>query len=188
MSILRKYVQNRPEGCMVEGWSTEEALEFCIQYLGHTGLGVPMPQHEGRLQGKGIIGEKRLCAREYNVLMQAQFIVLLHAHEYNVLMQVHFIVLQQALVVSPYVEKHKEELAIANISRSQAWLDKQHKEKFAKWLQQHLLEVTSGDPDLDALAMGPNDSMVMYQGYDINAYTFYTRKQDKKSAKQNSGV
>ena len=30
--------------------------------------------------------------------------------------------------------------------------------------------------------MGPNDSVVMYQGYDINAYTFYTRKQDKKSA------
>ena len=64
----------------------------------------------------------------------------------------------------------------------------QHREKFAKWLQQHLLEVTSGDPDIDALAMGPNDSVVMYQGYDINVYTFYTRKQDKKSADQNIGV
>ena len=50
------------------------------------------------------------------------------------------------------------------------------------------MEVTSGDPDLDALAMGPNDSVLMYQGYDINAYTFYTRKQDKKSTNQNSGV
>jgi hypothetical protein len=28
----------------------------------------------------------------------------------------------------------------------------------------------------------------MYEGYDINAYTFYTRKQDAKSANQNSGV
>ena len=95
-------------------------------------------------------------------------------------MQAHFVVLQQAHVVSPYVKKHKEELAAANSSRSQAWLDKQHRQKFAKWLQQHLLEVTSGDPDLDALAMGPNNSVVMY--------TFYTRKQDKKSANQNSGV
>ena len=51
-----------------------------------------------------------------------------------------------------------------------------------------MLEVTSGDPDLNALAMGPNDSVVMYQGYDINAYTLYTRKQDKKSANQNSDV
>ena len=35
MSVLRKYIQNRymPEGCMAEGWSTKEALEFCIQYL-----------------------------------------------------------------------------------------------------------------------------------------------------------
>jgi hypothetical protein len=51
-----------------------------------------------------------------------------------------------------------------------------------------LLEVRSNDPDLDALAMVPNDSMVMYQCYDMNAYTFYTRKQDIKSANQNSCV
>ena len=87
-----------------------------------------------------------------------------------------------------HFEKHKEELAVGNISRSQAWIDKQHREKFATWLQQQLLEVRSGDPDLDALAMGSNDLVVMYQGYDINVYTFYTRKQDKKSADQNSGV
>ena len=86
---------------MVEGWSIEEALEFCIQYLGHTMLSVPMSRHEGRLQGKRIIGEKRVHAREFSVLMQA-----------------HFTVLQQAHVVSPYVEKHKEELAAADISRS----------------------------------------------------------------------
>ena len=77
MSVLRKYVRNRyrPEGCMTEGWSTEEALEFCIQYLGHTGLSVPMSQHEGRLQGKGIIREKHVCAREFSVVMQAHFTV-----------------------------------------------------------------------------------------------------------------
>jgi len=93
MSVLRKYVQNRYmlEGCMVEGWSIEEALEFCIQYLGHTRLGVPVSQHEGRLQGKGIIKEKCVHAREYSVLMQA-----------------HFTVLQQAHVVLPYVEKHRK--------------------------------------------------------------------------------
>jgi hypothetical protein len=27
-----------------------------------------------------------------------------------------------------------------------------------------------------------------YQGYDINGYTFYTERQDKKSIYQNSGV
>ena len=36
MSVLIKYVLNRyrPEGCMVEGWSIEEAIEFCTYYLG----------------------------------------------------------------------------------------------------------------------------------------------------------
>ena len=67
-------------------------------------------------------------------------------------------------------------------------VNKQPREKFATWLQQHLLEVRSDDPTLDVLAMGPNDSVVMYQGYDINAYTFYTRKQDKKIVNQNSCV
>ena len=86
---------------MAEGWPTEEAPESCIQYFGHTGLDVPVSQHVVRLQGKGIIGEKRL-----------------RAHEYSVLMQAHFTVLQQAHVVSPYVEKHKEELPVANSSRS----------------------------------------------------------------------
>ena len=58
---------------MVEGWTTEEALEFYIQYLGHTGLGVLMSWHEGRLQGKGIIKEKRVHAHEFSVLMHAHF-------------------------------------------------------------------------------------------------------------------
>ena len=100
MSVLRKYVRNRyrPKGCMVEGWPTEEALESYIQYFGHTGLDVPVSRHKGRLQGKGIIGEKRVRACGYSVVMHA-----------------HFTVLQQAQVVLPYVKKHKEELAATNI-------------------------------------------------------------------------
>ena len=38
------------------------------------------------------------------------------------------------------------------------------------------------------MAMGPSSTVLMYEGYDINAYTFYMRKQDAKSANQNSIV
>ena len=38
------------------------------------------------------------------------------------------------------------------------------------------------------LARGPANSIVMYQGYEINGFTFYTRAQDNKSTNQNSGV
>jgi hypothetical protein len=38
------------------------------------------------------------------------------------------------------------------------------------------------------LARGPIFTVVTYQGYDINGYTFYTEQQDKKSTYQNSGI
>jgi hypothetical protein len=38
------------------------------------------------------------------------------------------------------------------------------------------------------LARGPIFTIVTYQGYDVNGYTFYTEQQDKKNTYQNSGV
>ena len=43
---------------MVEGWSMEEAIEFCTYYLDIKRVGVLESRHEGRLRGKGTIGEK----------------------------------------------------------------------------------------------------------------------------------
>ena len=62
MSVLRKYVRNiyRPEGCMVQGWSTEESVEFCTYYLGFGRIGILVSCHEGRLIGRSTIGEKSL--------------------------------------------------------------------------------------------------------------------------------
>ena len=42
--------------------------------------------------------------------------------------------------------------------------------------------------ELYHLAMGPSLIVLMYEGYDINAYIFCMRKQDAKSANQNNGV
>ena len=42
--------------------------------------------------------------------------------------------------------------------------------------------------ELYHLAKGPSLIVLMYQGHDINAYTFYMRKQDAKSINQNSSV
>ena len=39
-----------------------------------------------------------------------------------------------------------------------------------------------------ALAHGPSPSLVTYQAYDINGYTFYTEAKDMDSGDQNSGV
>ena len=60
MKVFRRYVRNRfrPEGSMVEGWSTEEAIEFYTYYLDINRVRILESRHEGRLGGKGTIGEK----------------------------------------------------------------------------------------------------------------------------------
>ena len=59
---------------------------------------------------------------------------------------------------------------------------------FGPWLKEKCLGQQTNSKDLHHLAMGPSSTVLMYEGYDINAYTFYTRKQDAKRANQNSGV
>ena len=62
MKGFRRYVRNRssPKGGMVEEWSMEEAIEFCTYYLDINRVRVLESCHEGRLGGKGMIGEKSI--------------------------------------------------------------------------------------------------------------------------------
>ena len=54
MKVFRRYVRNRfkPEGGMVEEWSTEEAIEFCTYYMDINRVGVLESRYEGRLYDK----------------------------------------------------------------------------------------------------------------------------------------
>ena len=61
---------------MVEGWSTEEAIEFCTYYLDIKRVGVLESRHERRLHGKGTIGEKSVTVDDPISFRQAQFAVL----------------------------------------------------------------------------------------------------------------
>ena len=78
---------------MVNGWPTEEAVEFCTYYLDLNRIGVPVSRHEGRLGGRGTIGEQSVRIDDLTTFKQA-----------------HFAILQQAYVVSPYIDMHKREL------------------------------------------------------------------------------
>ena len=85
----------------------EEAIEFCTYYLDIKRVGVPESRHEGRLRGKGMIGEKSVTVDDPVSFRQAQFAVL-----------------QQTKGVMPYIDEHKQSLQTLYPSRSQAWLDK----------------------------------------------------------------
>jgi len=61
------------------------------------------------------------------------------------------------------------------------YLAKQHKLKFAQWLQEKLIGVNTGCRLLDLLAMGPSATVSKYQAYEINAYNFTQENNTKKS-------
>jgi hypothetical protein len=52
-------------------------------------IGLPIPLHEGRLRGRGIMSQKSFVNRDYNSVSEA-----------------HFNVLQQLEIAAPYIEGH----------------------------------------------------------------------------------
>jgi hypothetical protein len=56
MVVMKCYVCNRahPEGFMIEGYTTEEVIECCIDYMKDGNpIGVPLSRHHGQLSEKG---------------------------------------------------------------------------------------------------------------------------------------
>ena len=76
---------------MVEGWSMEGAIEFYTYYLDIKRVGVLESRHEGRLRGKGTIGEKSVTVDDPVYFRQAQFAIL-----------------QQAEGGMPYIDEHRQ--------------------------------------------------------------------------------
>lgn len=59
-----------------QGWTIEEAIEFCTYYLDITRVCVLVSRHEGMLQGKGTIGEKRVLVDDLAAFKQTHFALL----------------------------------------------------------------------------------------------------------------
>ncbi|KAL4587465.1 hypothetical protein LXL04_000336 [Taraxacum kok-saghyz] len=63
IGVLKGYVRNqyRPEGSIIEGYATEDVIEYCTDYLQcDTSIGVPRSRHEGRLIGHVTLGLKKV--------------------------------------------------------------------------------------------------------------------------------
>jgi hypothetical protein len=76
MVVMKGYVRNHahPEGSMVEGYTTEEVIECCIDYVkdGNT-IGVPVSCHHGRLSRKGTKGHESFIDATYRRVCEAHF-------------------------------------------------------------------------------------------------------------------
>jgi hypothetical protein len=148
-------------------------VKWALNYADLSNLtGVPMSRHEGRLTGKGTIAKKAITS------------------DPNILSCAHFHMLQQMSIVSEYLDEHKEVLLRDNPGGNESWLANEHMRKFTGLLQDQISQSsdTQTSEYLKKLARGPIFTVVTYQEYDINGYTFYTEQQDKKSTYQNSSV
>ena len=134
-------------------------------------IGVPVSRHEWRLIGKGTLERKSVNASDHATLSKA-----------------HLTVLQQSALVAPYMEEHKQMVQSRYLLKSEIWITNHHNDTFTTWLQKEVMANDEIHEQLAWLARGLANSILMYQGYEINGYTFYTRSQDNKSTNQNSGV
>jgi len=174
MAVLKKYVCNRscPEGYIANGYGAEEVIQFCVDFINDLSpIGVPMSCHEGRLKGKSTLGKKSNMQISEREIRKANFTIL-----------------QNSSLVAPYMDEHMNIVRSKNPQKSEAWITHHHIDSFAIWLRQKLMGDRMIDEQLQWLARGPSITIMQYQGYEINGYTFYTRIQDEKSTNQNSGV
>jgi hypothetical protein len=105
LAVLKAYVRNHahPEGSIMEGYTTEEVVECCVDYVkDRKQIGLPIPLHEGRLRGRGRMGKKTFVGRDYNLVSEA-----------------HFSVLQLLVIAEPYIDEHLSELRRDNIGRTE---------------------------------------------------------------------
>src|SRR5438128_7767371 len=176
MAVLKRHVRNRanPEGCMIQGYHTEEVIGSCTDYINGTEqLGVPASVHEGWLCGRG-----RVVRKTWN------------DEGYNLLAEVHASILQQLQIVASYATKHIEELRLDNEDKQEEWIMKLHKLHFGPWLKKQSIE---DDGSIEAetvkmLARCPATLVMSWQGYNINGWMFYTKQKEMKSKSQNSGI
>jgi hypothetical protein len=79
MLVLSRYVHNRayPKGSMIEGYSTEEVVECCQEYLKvQRGIGNPDSRHKGRPARKGTNGRKVFIDHDYKEVSRVHYSVL----------------------------------------------------------------------------------------------------------------
>ena len=146
MKILKGYVMNRqyPEGCIVERYIVEEAVEFCASYLSNVEtVGLPRVQNlDGDLHGRGTLG--------YEV------VTIQRERHWN---PSHLYVLHNTEEVQPYVVEHMAYVRTTNPRKSEYWIAKEHNKTFIEWFKSRVAQqLNSGEEisaTLKALHRGP---------------------------------
>jgi hypothetical protein len=162
-----------PEGSIIRGVLKEEISGYLAEFLSSLEpIGLPKSRHVGRLAGEGVIGKNVISPPSERKK------------------KAHLCVLQHLTEVHPYLEKHLLELQHCNPKLKERALMREHNRTFIEWFKKEVGKKQDHDVSdtIKWLSRGPRLCVRSFEGYDINGFTFYTRRQDEKSVVQNSGV
>ncbi|GJZ90675.1 putative reverse transcriptase domain-containing protein [Tanacetum coccineum] len=179
MKVIKGHVRNRnkPEGCIAEETIAEETIEFFSEYhKSMETIGIPPDKHETDENEEG----KPLSAGKSSEVSAELF------------QKAHLYVIQNTDELVPYIERHKQVLKTENPGKRIAFLENEHSKSFAKWLRKEVerelaISKESVSETVRWISYGPRATVVKYDAYNINGYTFRTKCHDGK-VYQNSGV
>ncbi|XP_058755972.1 uncharacterized protein LOC131629194 [Vicia villosa] len=138
MKILKGYVKNqyRPEASIIERYITEEAIEFCTDYLSNAKpVGLPKSRHDG----KGT----RLKVKH-----------MAHAEVF----QAHLYILNNIVEVEPYLSRHKTIVKEMYPRMNGKWLLNEHNKTFLKWFK---IEIMNDHTASDTLKCSKDKNLVL---------------------------
>ncbi|XP_060966901.1 uncharacterized protein LOC133035137 [Cannabis sativa] len=157
MKVLKSYVRNhyRPEACMVECYISEEAVEFCSEYMaGVEAIGISKPRTDPDDVDRGLRGKGTMVTVSKLELDQAQLVVMNNNAE-----------------VQPYITDHMEllqSMVPRNQKNKQKWVADQHRQTFIGWLRNTIIaklnEPNHGVSDvLSRIALGPTFAVAKHK-------------------------
>ncbi|TYK14460.1 transposase [Cucumis melo var. makuwa] len=155
------HLRNRPEGCTVENYIAEEAIEFCSEFIaGVSSIGL----------NSSVI---KWDSNMHRALSASSFI----RPSKEQLDQTHLYVIQN----------HMESLHKLNSSKAQSkkWIQEEHNRSFNRWLSTWValaLEVPKNfiTPSLRWIAHGPSADVATYSSYMINGYYYHIKRSGVK--------
>jgi hypothetical protein len=76
------------------------------------------------------------------------------------------------------VNEHLTEIKEYNPLRDENWITREHNLKFIKWFEEKVKSQTieNVNETVQWLSYGLGSTVHTYQGYDLNGYTWYTKK------------
>ncbi|XP_042437158.1 uncharacterized protein LOC122023135 [Zingiber officinale] len=181
MKVLKSYVGSRkhPEGCIVQRYLAEEAIEFCSEYLNDVDpIGVPQSIRDPKANGSGL----QACITPI-IVQQVD------------LQQAHLTVLENMEEVSRYIIEHKTFLKsmFPKKEKDERWIQDAHNKRFIDWFRAKVAaEIDSCNggttSTLTWLTHGPRAQIIKYNSYVINGNLYQTKARDDDRVCQNSGV